>query len=580
MISAVTSASEKFFELSAVPAKSFPSKKKNLFRRILDVLTPEERRRFYGLAASDVVISFVDILSLAFLLCIIQFYIQPSQSKLLSALPAWLINRESVSLIAVFFFLFAIKNLLAFFITRAQNNFIASAAVRVSKNNLVAYQEGTFEQFINIDSSAHIRRVALQPFEFCQYLLLGTQQIITQTSLIVISVAAILVFNAGLFVLLLLILLPPVIAMFFFIRRRLSNHKLQIKTSNQKSFQYLMDALKGYVEANVYGKNKFFLNRFVDYRKKYSSHLFNSITVQTLPGRLVEIFAVMGLFALIVIANWSGVNDSKVLFTIGAFMAAAYKIIPGIVKLVNIASQVKAHEFSLKDIADLKNEIQDSELRSENKIQSIQFSNVSFQYDGSRVTSNLSFSAEKGDFIGIAGKSGKGKTTILNMLLGFLIPSDGKIEINGEVSWGEDLKKYWPSISYVRQESFLIHDTILRNITLEENDYDEERLQLALQTSGLSDFINKIPGGIHKIIAENGKNISGGQRQRISLARALYRNADLILLDEPFSELDETSEIVLLNHLRQLVNNGKIIVMVTHNKGALSFCNKTISLDE
>ena len=82
------------------------------------------------------------------------------------------------------------------------------------------------------------------------------------------------------------------------------------------------------------------------------------------------------------------------------------------------------------------------------------------------------------------------------------------------------------------------------------------------------------------MVAENAKNISGGQRQRISLARALYRDADLILLDEPFSELDEISEVVLLNHLRQLADNGKIIVMVTHNKKALSFCNKTILLDE
>lgn len=346
------------------------------------------------------------------------------------------------------------------------------------------------------------------------------------------------------------------------------------------SFQYLMDALKGFVEANVYGKNNFFLNRFVDYRKKYSSHLFNSITIQTLPNRFVEIFAVMGLFALIVIANWSGVNDGRTLITIGAFMAAAYKIIPGVVKLINIASQVRAHEYSLMDITDAKNNMQEEALRADTKIQSIQFTNVSFQYDGLRIINGLSFSAEKGDFIGIGGRSGKGKTTILNMLLGFLIPCSGKIEINGEVREEEDLKKFWPSISYVRQQSFFIHDTILRNITLEESNHDEERLQFALKASGLSDFIEELPEGVQKMVAENAKNISGGQRQRISLARALYRDADLILLDEPFNELDETSEIILLKHLQQLANSGKIIVMVTHNKKALSFCNNTILLDE
>ena len=138
MISAVTSASDKFFKLGTVSTKPFLPKRKNLFGRILVVLTPVERKRFCILAVSDVVISFVDILSLAFLICVIQFYIRPSQSKLLLFLPSWLVNRQSIILIAIFFFLFAIKNLLAFFITRAQNNFIASAAVRVSKNNLIA----------------------------------------------------------------------------------------------------------------------------------------------------------------------------------------------------------------------------------------------------------------------------------------------------------------------------------------------------------------------------------------------------------------------------------------------------------
>jgi ABC-type bacteriocin/lantibiotic exporter with double-glycine peptidase domain len=232
------------------------------------------------------------------------------------------------------------------------------------------------------------------------------------------------------------------------------------------------------------------------------------------------------------------------------------------------------------DIGDAKNGMLEEASRVEGKFQSIQFTNVSFQYDGLRIINDLSFSAEKGDFLGIGGKSGKGKTTILNILLGFLIPCKGNIEINGAVQGEEDLKKFWPSISYVRQQSFFIHDTILRNITLEENNYDEKRLQFALQTSGLIDFIEALPEGVHKMVAENAKNISGGQRQRISLARALYRDADLILLDEPFSELDEISEVVLLNHLRQLANNGKIIVMVTHNKKALSFCNKTILLDE
>ena len=115
---------------------------------------------------------------------------------------------------------------------------------------------------------------------------------------------------------------------------------------------------------------------------------------------------------------------------------------------------------------------------------------------------------------------------------------------------------------------------------MEEDDYHKENLQCAIKVSGLNEFITKFPEGLDKIITENGKNISGGQQQRIALARAVYKNAGLILLDEPFNELDDTSVISMLQHFKELAGKGKIIIMITHDKQSLSYCNKTISLDE
>lgn len=144
----------------------------------------------------------------------------------------------------------------------------------------------------------------------------------------------------------------------------------------------------------------------------------------------------------------------------------------------------------------------------------------------------------------------------------------------------ESLRVYWPSIAYVRQQSFFIHDTLLRNITLEENGHHKANLEYAIAVSGLNELIGQHPDGLQTMIMENAKNISGGQQQRIAIARALYKNADLILLDEPFNELDEASEIALLEHFRQLAQQGKLIVLITHNKKSLSWCNKIVSLDE
>jgi len=554
---------------------------KSILKNILAILDKREKKQFGILIVLDLFINVADILSLAVLLWIIQFYIQPEHKNNLSFLPLWLLNRSSVLFIAIFVILFAIKNCAAFLISKAYHVFSSKVAVRISYNNLVSYQQAQFSTFVNVDSSAHIRNICFQPFEFCQYMLSGIQQVITQVSLILLTIIAIILFNAKLFLLLLLILLPPVVIVFYFIKKRLTAAKTHIRENNERSFQYLLDALKGYVESNIYNRNNFFLQRFIRIRKKFSIHLFGMMAMQNLPNRIIEIFAVLGLFILIAIAKWTDDNNNATLITIGAFMAAAYKIIPGIVKVINVTGQIRAYEFSLNELqhAQKENDFFDAATTIP-AVNSIEFKNISFQYAGHHVLHDFSLLIGKGDFVAITGQSGKGKTTLLNLLLGFLPTEKGEICINNNSIGTDTLKNYWPAIAYVRQQPFFIHGTIQQNITLEETGYNEERLQHALKFSGLEEFIGQSKEGLNKIITENGKNISGGQQQRISIARALYKNAAIILLDEPFSELDEASANAMLNQLKNMASEGKIIMMITHDKKSLSYCNKIISLDE
>jgi ABC-type bacteriocin/lantibiotic exporter with double-glycine peptidase domain len=262
-------------------------------------------------------------------------------------------------------------------------------------------------------------------------------------------------------------------------------------------------------------------------------------------------------------------------------MAAAYKIIPGIVKITNITGQMKAYEFSASDLAYSHAPPASSNGSSALvSIQSVELKNISFAYKDLPVLNRFNLSIQKRDFVGIVGDSGKGKTTILNILLGFLPPHEGNVLINDVALKKDSLKVYWPSIAYVRQQSFFIHDTLLRNITLEEDNYNKSDLDDAISISGLETFIDQHPNGLDTIITENAKNISGGQQQRIAIARALYKNADMILLDEPFNELDEESETLLLEHFTGLAKQGKIVILITHSKASLRWCNKIVSLDE
>ncbi|HET6722404.1 MAG TPA: ABC transporter ATP-binding protein [Chitinophagaceae bacterium] len=554
---------------------------KEKLKHIFLILTPSEKRQFWIQVVLNIFISIADIATLAFLLLVINFYINNPDPTAIGFLPEWMLSPGSVTLIAVFFILFSIKNFLGILISNSQYKFIGQVALRISKQKLDNYLHGSFHGFVNTDSSEHIRKIAFQPFEFSQHILSGMQQILIQAVLILLTIAEILLYNAGLFLLLLLILLPPVTFVFFYIRKRLAASKKNIQLSNEKSFQYLLDALKGYVEGNIYQRNDFFFKRFSSARQVFSNYLFHSLSVQTMPSRIIETFAVLGLFILIVIARWSDVNDSSTLITIGAFMAAAYKIIPGIVKIINAAGQMRSHGFPLSELESAVKGTKDSDSLSElQSIQALQLKKLSFQYGDVEVLKNFSLSVVKGDFVGVTGKSGKGKTTILNLLLGFLQPATGEILVNDRPVSASELKNFWPQISYVRQQPFLLHDSILRNITLQEENYDKEKLEFALDMSGLKDFIYQSAEGLDKMITENGKNISGGQQQRIAIARALYKNADLILLDEPFNELDETSAILLMQHFKNMTATGKTVIMITHDIKCLSYCSNVISLDD
>jgi ABC-type bacteriocin/lantibiotic exporter with double-glycine peptidase domain len=289
----------------------------------------------------------------------------------------------------------------------------------------------------------------------------------------------------------------------------------------------------------------------------------------------------LGLFVLIVIAKWSDINDSSTIITIGAFMAAAYKIIPGIVKIINAMGQMRAYDLSLNELVSFANTTKSEEqIKQPELINAIQIRRLNFQYADNHVIKDLSLSIKKGDFIGITGRSGKGKTTIFNLLLGFLSPSNGAIFINDSLVSTREIINYWPQISYVRQQSFFIHDTILRNITLEEEGYNKKRLESALCLSGLDGFINRSSDGLNKMITENGKNISGGQQQRIAIARALYKDAELIFLDEPFNELDEASATLLSQRFKEIAATGKIVIMITHDSKCLDYCSQIVSLDQ
>ena len=224
----------------------------------------------------------------------------------------------------------------------------------------------------------------------------------------------------------------------------------------------------------------------------------------------------------------------------------------------------------------------------ENKIKFdnlIEFKNVSFEYKSRSKLAlrNISFKINKGDFIGISGKTGSGKSTLMDLLLGLLSPSEGKIYIDNVCLDSKNVISWRNLISHVPQSIFLYDDSLIKNVTMEKEEQliDKRKFEKSLIDSELNNLVNSFANKEKTIVGEDGVFLSGGQKQRIGIARALYKNKNIIILDEATSALDEKTELKIINSLiAQNKNKEYTIIMVSHRNSILNFCNKIIKLEE
>jgi ABC-type multidrug transport system fused ATPase/permease subunit len=553
---------------------------KHTVARILAILNRTEKIKLCKLILFEFVIGILDVAFLGLLLLVVNFYTQKKGIPHIPFLPSAFTDENSMLFLGVFLILFCIKNWFGFMGIKSQHHFFYDVASRLSKRNILNYLNGKYSQFVEVDSSVQIRKISHQPIEFSHNVLTNFQQIISQAILIFFTTCAIIAYHPSLFLLLLLLLLPPVIILAGFIRKKLKSVRATIVSSGEKSIQRLQESLSGYVESNIYDKNEIFIKRYFDYQQQQNNNIATQQTLQSLPPRLIEVFAVMGFFILIMINKWSTGKPVIDVLTIGIFMAASYKIIPGMVKIMNSAGLIKTYQFTIDNLQYTENIKESVPIDVASGISSIKFEDVSFKYNDHEVLSDFNFELNAGDFAVLTGSSGKGKTTILNLLLGFLTPDKGYISINDQILNNAERKGYWNKISYVKQQTFFTGDSILKNITLTDAEPDQQKLRKVIAFCGIDEMLNSYREGMDLAIKENGKNISGGQRQRIMLARALYHDFDLLIIDESFSELDDAAETSILIKLKQLADQGKMILIITHNKDSFQFCNKMISLNE
>ena len=351
--------------------------------------------------------------------------------------------------------------------------------------------------------------------------------------------------------------------------------------------QVAMEAIQGHKEVLVMNKQEHFVKEYGDVKAKYSSVSVKVDMGTTVPAYLIEMICITGVMIAVAVQMGNTSNANELITQLSAIAAGAFRILPalgvitsGINTITMSNSQLNASYETIQQVKQLE-EQEYRQAEGKNKYSDVQFhrsvelQQVSFKYPGieTNVIENVNLTIKKGESIAFIGSSGAGKTTIADIILALLKPTKGKILMDGiDV---EDLGSQWNHIiGYVPQATYIIDGTIRSNIAFGENKehIDDNKIWQALEISQLNDFVKNLPKGLDTMVGERGVRFSGGQRQRLAIARALYRDPDILVLDEATAALDNDTETEVMKAIEAL-QGYKTLIIVAHRLTTVKKCD-------
>ena len=358
--------------------------------------------------------------------------------------------------------------------------------------------------------------------------------------------------------------------------------------ANDKRFRAVSELFGAIKEVKVARLENIYISRFKEPSKIYANHQASAMVVSQLPKFALEGLAFGGMLGVILylMAGDKGIADVLPIMTAYAF--AAYKLMPAMQQIyggISLISYSSPSIIALHESLYEKSSKNNHEYDKESKVtlnKEIEFKDISFKYESAEKNSiqNINLKIYTGSKVGLVGPSGSGKTTTVDVLLGLLSPQSGSILIDGTPLNSSNRFHWQKSIGYVPQHIYLADDTLLANIAFgeEESDVDVEAVKIAAKRALLHDYVlNEMPNGYSTIVGERGARLSGGQRQRIGIARALYRNPSILILDEATSSLDNLTEKSVMDAVHGM---GDItILMIAHRLSTVKKCDNIFLLN-
>jgi ABC-type multidrug transport system fused ATPase/permease subunit len=542
-----------------------------IFRRIFRLLLPEERKTGVRVVLTVLCSAVLDFMGLAALLPVLYYLLDDGNN-----------SHAALSFCILAISVILLKSVLSLFFSRYQHRYLLSFYKRLSFSLYSSYyRKGLL--FIREKGSNKLGyEVNAICYAFSQSLLAPMLKMVGDCLLVFLVTVALLIYDGTTVLLLYAAFLPFMLLYFFGIRTRIKKYgKLELDAKREQA-RVVMDTYRGFTELEVSGAFPTLQEAFLEGMDKVSANRLKIDMVQKFPLFLSELSVIIGLTLLVVFST----GDVKML--IGVFAVGAFRLLPAMRGILSGWTQIQNVSTCLDTIEDgLKDDVPEDTVSENDKPiafkKDLSIENLTYAYpDSGNVLDNFNCCIRKGEYVGFRGSSGVGKSTLFNLLIGLLKPSSGNICIDGIPLSVENRRSWLHHIGYVPQEVFIFNGTLAENIALGCKEIDRDRIKKILNKVSLDKWAESLTNDLDTVLGEAGGKLSGGQKQRIGIARALYKEADVLFLDEATSALDNQTEKEVNETLSQLkeFDQGLTILSIAHRESSLAYCDRIITLED
>ena len=446
-------------------------------------------------------------------------------------------------------------------------HFSSSYKSKLSLRLLKAYLVVPYEFHLNRNTASLIKNIVIETNNLHQTCLLPLLNSIANAIIISFLLCLLAITDLRLLVMIMGVLLP-IFALFHLLRTKFSKWGRIVSQSQQEMIRTINHAMGGLKETRVLGCESHFEWEMKHHVNRYARSITFFQSFQLLPKILIETILIILIILFLIITQLSSTQTvQEITGILGVFAVSAIRFIPCASQLIQGIALMRNGSFALNmlynDLKDIDNQkinlklkalskLEDANFGKKNQVMNfrdrLELKNVTYSYSkiSDLALDNISLSINKGESIAFIGKSGAGKTTLVDVILGLLSPAQGDILVDG-VSIYQNIRYWQDLVGYIPQSIFLTDDTVERNIAFGVSDQaiDREKIEQVIDTVQLRELVEQLPKGLKTQVGERGVRLSGGQRQRIGIARALYHEREILVLDEATAALDNETESLI-----------------------------------